>query len=175
MNVSVWSLCCLVFSTVPQTQHLTRGVRRRPRPPLQAQTVSKCGTLSSRWCERLSCSSFLAQSGVNGRVSRKERRRCLQAHVLISETVPIKQITGGNTWHDGRQKRIEYWGRSRARRQTWSSAVCCVGSERDEGWNRMFLFCWVQQAENRLIQTSLWLLLLGLLLSRPPGFQLRVK
>lgn len=48
--------------------------------------------------------AFPAQSGVNSRESRKQRKQCLQAHVLISEIIPIKQIMGGNTRHDGRQK-----------------------------------------------------------------------
>lgn len=97
-------LCCVTVCTVPQTQHLTRVAQRRSERR-STQSFLYVGLVSSRSV----LEAFLAQSGVNGRVSRgKEQRRCLQAHVLISETVPIKQITGGNTWHDGRQKRIKY-------------------------------------------------------------------
>lgn len=64
-----------------------------------------------------------------------QQRRYLQAHVLISETVPIKQTTGGNTWHDGRQERIEF-ERSLSGRQTWAS-VAAHSAERGRcyDWN----------------------------------------
>lgn len=88
---------------------------------------------------QLMCASVLKafrdQSGVKGGVSRKQRRRCLQAHVLISETVPITQITSGNTWHDGRQKRIKYGERTHGGRQTWVCTVWgCVVSDHSQMW-----------------------------------------